>query len=71
MDTINVPLIIRGEIIEDHEKVKHNTKYLQPGLDLVTLDPKNSTMLIGREALADEETMREVARPRCHRDGRL
>jgi hypothetical protein len=42
--------------------VKHITKYLQPGLDLITLDPKNSTTLIGREALADEATMREVAR---------
>jgi hypothetical protein len=42
--------------------VKHITKYLQPGLDLITLDPKSSTTLIGREALADEATMREVAR---------
>jgi hypothetical protein len=42
--------------------VKHITKYLQPGLDLITLDPKNSTTLIGREALENEETMREVAR---------
>lgn len=42
--------------------VKHITRYLQPGLDLITLDPKNSTTLIGREALADEATLREVAR---------
>jgi hypothetical protein len=41
--------------------IKHITKYLQPGIDLVTLDPKNSTTLIGREALADEDIMREVA----------
>lgn len=42
--------------------VKHVTRYLQPGIDLITLDPKNSTTLIGKEALADERTMREVAR---------
>jgi hypothetical protein len=42
--------------------VKHITKYLQPGLDLITLDPKNSTTLIGREALENEETMRDAAR---------
>jgi hypothetical protein len=42
--------------------VKHISRYLQPGLDLITLDPKNSTTLIGHEALADEKTMREVAR---------
>jgi hypothetical protein len=42
--------------------VKHITKYLQPGIDLITLDPKNSTTLIGKEALADDETMRMVAR---------
>jgi Acyl-CoA reductase (LuxC) len=41
--------------------IKHITKYLQPGIDLVTLDPKNSTTLIGREAFADDVTMREVA----------
>jgi hypothetical protein len=42
--------------------IKHVTKYLQPGIDLITLDPKSSTTLIGREALADEATMREAAR---------
>lgn len=42
--------------------VKHITRYLQPGIDLITLDPKNSTTLIGKEALVDEPTMREVAR---------
>jgi hypothetical protein len=42
--------------------VKHITKYLQPGIDMITLDPKTSTTLIGREALADDETMRYVAR---------
>lgn len=42
--------------------IKHITRYLQPGLDLITLDPKSSTTLIGREALVDEPTMRDVAR---------
>jgi acyl-CoA reductase-like NAD-dependent aldehyde dehydrogenase len=42
--------------------VKHITKYLQPGIDLITLDPKSSTTLIGKEALIDDATMREVAR---------
>jgi hypothetical protein len=41
--------------------VKHITKYIQPGIDLITLDPKNSTTLIGREALSDDETMKSVA----------
>jgi Acyl-CoA reductase (LuxC) len=36
-------------------------KYLAPGIDLVALDPKISGSIIGREAFASEETMREVA----------
>src|SRR5690606_16095926 len=35
--------------------------YLQPGIDLVALDPKLSGSVIGREAVADEATMAEVA----------
>jgi hypothetical protein len=42
--------------------IKHITKYLQPGIDLITLDPKSSSTMIGRAALKDEPTMREVAR---------
>ena len=42
--------------------IKHISRYLQPGIDLVTLDPKSSTTLIGREAFADETVIREVAR---------
>lgn len=41
--------------------IKHLTKYLQPGLDLITLDPKHSSSLIGPEAFADEQTLRDVA----------
>jgi len=42
--------------------IKHITKYLQPGIDLIPLEPKFSTTLIGKEALADDATMRDVAR---------
>ena len=41
--------------------IKHLTQYLQPGLDLITLDPKQSSSLIGPEAFADEETLQDVA----------
>jgi hypothetical protein len=42
--------------------VKHVTRYIQPGLELIALDPKRSATIIGRQALSDDETMREVAR---------
>jgi len=42
--------------------IKHITKYLQPGIDLITLDPKSSTTLIGREVFDDEATLRDIAR---------
>lgn len=41
--------------------ISHVTKYLQPGIDLITLDPKLSSTIIGREAFTDESTMRAVA----------
>jgi hypothetical protein len=41
--------------------IKHITKYIQPGLELVTLDPKRSASIIGPEAFANEKTLREVA----------
>jgi hypothetical protein len=41
--------------------VKHIAKYIQPGIDLITLDPKSSITLIGREALVDDATMNAVA----------
>lgn len=44
------------------DSIKHITQYLQPGLDLITLDPKHSASIIGHEALADDATMRQVAR---------
>lgn len=42
--------------------VKHITRYIQPGLELIALDPKRSATIIGAEAFADEDTLREVAR---------
>ena len=42
--------------------VKHVTRYIQPGLELIALDPKRSATIIGPEAFVDETTMREVAR---------
>lgn len=41
--------------------VKHVTRYVQPGLELIALDPKRSATIIGPEAFASEETLREVA----------
>jgi Acyl-CoA reductase (LuxC) len=42
--------------------VKHVTRYIQPGLEMIALDPKRSATIIGRQAFSDDETMREVAR---------
>lgn len=42
--------------------IRHVTRYLQPGLDLITLDPKHSSTIIGREAFADAATLASVAR---------
>jgi hypothetical protein len=42
--------------------IKHIAKYIQPGIDLITLDPKLSSTIIGKEAFENENTMREVAR---------
>jgi Acyl-CoA reductase (LuxC) len=41
--------------------VKHVTRYIQPGLELLALDPKRSATIIGAEAFKDDATMREVA----------
>ena len=42
--------------------VKHVTRYIQPGLELIALDPKRSATIIGGEAFDDDDTMCEVAR---------
>ncbi|MFW9903674.1 MAG: acyl-CoA reductase [Candidatus Thorarchaeota archaeon] len=44
-----------------YASIKHITKYLQPGIDIITLDPKLSMSIIGVEAFQNEETMRMVA----------
>lgn len=41
--------------------VKHVTKYVRPGLELIALDPKRSATIIGSEAFRDDETLEEVA----------
>lgn len=41
--------------------IKHIVKYLQPGIDLITLEPKFSSSIVGRETFSDETTMREAA----------
>jgi hypothetical protein len=41
--------------------VKHVTRYIQPGLELIALDPKFSASVIGEEALVDDVEMRNVA----------
>src|SRR3546814_7779333 len=46
------------------DSVKHITRYLQPGIDLITQDPKLSGTIIGKEAFADEATLRHVAKDR-------
>lgn len=42
--------------------VKHIAKYVRPGLDLITFDPKISRAVLGPEALQDEGAMNEAAR---------
>jgi Acyl-CoA reductase (LuxC) len=42
--------------------VKHVTRYIQPGLELIALDPKRSATIIGHEAFDDENTLQQVAR---------
>ena len=41
--------------------VKHVTKYIQPGIELISLDPKRSASIVGREAIESEGAMEDVA----------
>lgn len=41
--------------------IRSAISYLAPGFDLVSFDPKVSISLVGREAMASEDTMRESA----------
>ena len=41
--------------------VKHVTRYIQPGLELISLDPKRSATIIGPEAFESDQTLHDVA----------
>ncbi len=41
--------------------VKHVTQYVQPGLELISLDPKRSATIIGEQAFASDASLQEVA----------
>ncbi|MBW8785716.1 MAG: long-chain-fatty-acyl-CoA reductase [Novosphingobium sp.] len=41
--------------------VKHVTKYIQPGIELISLDPKRSASIVGGEGLATDELIEECA----------
>lgn len=41
--------------------MKHVTRYIQPGLELISLDPKRSASIIGQDTFASEASMREAA----------
>jgi hypothetical protein len=41
--------------------IQHISRYIQPGIDLITMDPKLSSSIIGRDAFADEAAMKEAA----------
>ena len=41
--------------------VKHVTKYIQPGIELISLDPKRSASIVGGEALESEQMIQEAA----------
>ncbi|MGE0829746.1 MAG: acyl-CoA reductase, partial [Hyphomonadaceae bacterium] len=44
-----------------YASLKHVTQYVQPGLELISLDPKLSASIIGAEAFESEERMRDAA----------
>ncbi len=44
-----------------YASVKHISKYMQPGIDLITLDPKLSMSIIGREAFSNDQTLQTAA----------
>ena len=41
--------------------IKHIAQYIQPGIDLITLDPKLSSTIVGKAGFDSESTMQEVA----------
>ena len=44
-----------------YASVRHVTRYIQPGLELISFDPKVSCSYIGAEAFNSEQAMREAA----------
>ena len=44
-----------------YNAMKHVTRYVQPGLELISLDPKRSASIIGKAAFDSEASMREAA----------
>jgi len=44
-----------------YASMKHVTRYIQPGLELISLDPKRSASIIGKGAFDSEASMREAA----------
>ncbi|MNI27683.1 Acyl-CoA reductase (LuxC) [compost metagenome] len=44
-----------------YASMKHVTQYIQPGLELISLDPKRSASIIGKDTFVSEATMREAA----------
>lgn len=44
------------------QSVRHVTRYIQPGLELISLDPKLSSTVIGSEAFASGDAMVQTAR---------
>ncbi|WP_421849368.1 acyl-CoA reductase [Novosphingobium sp.] len=41
--------------------ITHIVRYIQPGIELVTLDPKRSMSIVGAEAFASDEAMADAA----------
>lgn len=42
--------------------VRHVTRYIQPGLELISLDPKRSASIVGAQAFTSEDRMADAAR---------
>lgn len=42
--------------------ITHIARYVQPGIDLITLDPKLSSTIVGRETFADDAATAEAAK---------
>ena len=41
--------------------IKHVTRYIQPGLELISLDPKRSASVVGADVFRDDDAMRAAA----------